>query len=112
MDYQEAKKLGYKYITRDRIGGECAHKRMPKLRNGFWISEGWRYVEGYVYKNKSKPLAIDEAIRLEGFMPPPKEPKTGPKEIEAICEYCGKPFMSHSKSRKYCSDKCYNDNRR
>lgn len=31
MDYQEAKKLGYKYITRDRIGGECAHLTEPKL---------------------------------------------------------------------------------
>ena len=29
-----------------------------------------------------------------------------PKEVEIVCQVCGKTFRAERKSRKYCSDKC------
>lgn len=112
MDYQEAKKLGYKYITRDRIGGECAHLTEPKLGDdGYWKSEGWRYVDGCCCLDKKHIMDIDEAIKIEKSSPFKSVPKWEPETVELTCQYCGKKFVGRSKSRKYCSGKCANDNK-
>ena len=38
------KNLGYKYIARERIGGESAHKETPIADATGYHSNGWRYV--------------------------------------------------------------------
>ena len=64
VNYKEAKKKGFKYITRDIIGGECAHKEVPVRNNGYWYSKGWHYItkNGHECKSKEDIMDIDTAI--------------------------------------------------
>lgn len=104
MDYLQAKELGYNYIARDYVGGECAHKNKPKFDDGYWKSKDWQYVDGHACKDRKKVLTIDEAIRLEKITPirAVKEPVL----IEITCIECKKPFIATSARFKYCSDEC------
>lgn len=64
MDYFEAKKKGFKFVTRDLVGGECVHFTMPKRKNKYWFSDGWRYIDGGGCLDKTKVMTIDEAIHV------------------------------------------------
>ena len=46
MNYEEAKEQGFRYVTRNPLGGECVHKTKPKRVGGYWESPGWRYIQG------------------------------------------------------------------
>lgn len=46
MNYEEAKAQGFKYVTRNQLGGECVHKTKPERKGGYWESPGWRYIQG------------------------------------------------------------------
>lgn len=46
MNYEEAKAQGFRYVTRNPLGGECVHKTKPKRVGGYWESPGWRYIQG------------------------------------------------------------------
>lgn len=75
MNYKEAKKKGFKYITRDIIGGECAHKEVPVSNNGYWYSKGWHYItkNGHVCKSKEDIMDIDTTIVLSRTKRPIEE---------------------------------------
>lgn len=112
VDYIKAQELGFKFIARDPVGGECVHREKPKKNDGgYWVSEGWRYVDGYCCLDKKNVMDIDDAIKIEKSSPFKAVPKWEPETVELKCQYCGKKFIGRSKNRKYCSGKCANDNK-
>lgn len=110
MNYKEAKKQGYKYITRDRIGGECAHMLLPVNKNGYWYSKGWHYITtgGHACKSLDTVMEIDQAIKRKKPTPQPRKIKKDPERPVYIvtCKHCGKVFETNYSIRTYCSHDC------
>lgn len=107
MNYKEAKKQGYKYITRDAIGGECAHKEYPKKKHIYWYSKGWHYIDnGYACKSKDEVIDIDTAIKTKK----PQEPirPINPFVYVKVCSICNKVFETLNNRQKYCGKECAN----
>lgn len=112
MDYIEAQGYGFKYVTRDPVGGESVHKTEPKLNSlGCWISPGWRFVQDVASCPKGEVMPIEEAIQIHSQ-------KMASGEIEQVvhkahapyiktkrCVICKKDFESVNNA-KYCSEEC------
>lgn len=110
MNYKEAKKKGFKYITRDIIGGECAHKEVPVSNNGYWYSKGWHYItkNGHVCKSKEDIMDIDTAIVLSRTKRPIEEIAIAEGHMVFIksCPICNTVFETTRNNKVYCSHSC------
>lgn len=110
MNYKEAKKKGFKYITRDIIGGECAHKEVPVSNNGYWYSKGWHYItkNGHVCKAKEDIMDIDTAIVLSRTKRPIEEIAIAEGHMVFIksCPICNTVFETTRNNKVYCSHSC------
>ena len=110
MNYKEAKKKGFKYITRDIIGGECAHKEVPVRNNGYWYSKGWHYIttNGHVCKSKEDIMDIDTAIVLSRTKRPIEEIAIAEGHMVFIksCPICNTIFETTRNNKVYCSHSC------
>lgn len=63
MDYQMLKRRGYKYITYEKILGECAHKELPEKfgessLEGGWLSEEWIPLPNSCLLNKDTSIIV------------------------------------------------------
>lgn len=110
------KNLGYKYIARERIGGESAHKETPIADATGYHSNGWRYVGRFEeipsVVNKGW-IGIDEAIeRAVTAEIAYQKQKAHDKYIKrrnkttTECAVCGSNFVRSHNSLRYCSERC------
>lgn len=115
INYTRLKKQGYRFVTKDCIGGECAHKTKPTLSNkGFWHSDGWQYVEdGTACENTKELLSIDIAIKRvrkkradEARRRKQEEAKNEIYKLKRTCVICGTIFDHTHAAKKYCSGTC------
>lgn len=108
--YDELKQQGYKYVAKDKIGGECAYKTKPVWFQGTLKSDDWRFIiNGYVCDNYKEILSIDVAIqrannRVCGSDRIKAKPK--PKKYTNTCVICGRQFKSTGPATIYCGAKC------
>lgn len=111
------KDLGYKYIARERLGGESAHKETPIADEIGYQSNGWRYVlrfeeippvvtKGWIGIDE----AIERAITAEIAY---RKQKAHEKYIErknkmtTECAVCGRKFVKRRNPSQYCSERCH-----
>lgn len=116
INYTRLKKEGFRFVTKDYIGGECAHKVKPKRADiGFWHSDGWRYVqEGTACENTKELLSIDIAIKRvrkkradEARRRKQEEAKKAIDKRTHTCVICGTIFDYPNAAKKYCSGVCH-----
>lgn len=109
MNYYEAKQKGYRFITRDYVGGETAHKTYPiQNSRGYWVSPEWQYItNGTGCLKTTEVVEIDTAI--QNSKTPIKSHYKKKHYHSLTCAVCGKPFEAERKNRMYCSKKCSND---
>lgn len=117
MNYEEAKAQGFKYVTRNQLGGECVHKTKPERKGGYWESPGWRYIQGgTACPEKNVIMAINVAINIqnrqqEALKLAAQARKRAKKETRKrtgrrVCKTCKREFDAEHGSISYCSDLC------
>jgi len=117
VNYEEAKAQGFKYVTRNQLGGECVHKTKPERKGGYWESPGWRYIQGgTACPEKNVIMAINVAINIqnrqqEALKLAAQARKRAKKETRKrtgrrVCKTCKREFDAEHGSISYCSDLC------
>lgn len=111
------KNLGYKYIARERLGGESAHKETPIADGTGYHSNGWRYVwrfeeippvvnEGWIGIDEAieRAVAAEIAYRKQKAHEKYMERKN---KMTTECAVCGSKFVRRHNSFRYCSERCH-----
>ena len=110
------KNLGYKYIARERIGGESAHKETPIADATGYHSNGWRYVwrfeeippvvnKGWIGIDEAIERAVTAEIAYRKQKAHDKYIKRTNKMITE-CAVCGSKFVKRRNPSRYCSERC------
>lgn len=105
--YFDAKADGFKYVTRDLVGGECVHKTKPKRKNKYWFSYGWKYIQdGNMCPDKTTIMGINAAIRRYKLAVKRRTIKVESDSKIKRCEWCEEVFEPKRGNQKYCCELC------
>lgn len=105
MDYNQAYKQGYRYIARNRWGGEAVFKHKPKAFNGtFWVpvnADDWHFIsEGFMIPFDGKVHDLTKKLSKVAIV----YETNSHRHDDIYCIVCGKPIKKGIKLT--CSKAC------